>query len=267
MKNLRGFIVPVVMAGLVGLSGCADSTSTSAGPDAGATAQPTSEVPADPKAALAGSTKELASGNYAFTATSPEADAKGTVHVPSKSASIALNGKTEGFEIKMDLIFAGPDRWIRMVTPKGQSILDQSADPKTWLHVDGSKLKNADLGVDLTQPDLLYIGKIVDAATEVKGDAHTITGKLDATKIDSADAFLDSETAKDMGPTASALPFTASLDDQGRLTKLEIDAPKAKEVPAGKWTITVAGYGQQKAQTPPSGKVKEMSDEQLKIFS
>jgi hypothetical protein len=37
-----------------------------------------------------------------------------------------------------------------------------------------------------------------------------------------------------------------------------IDAPKAGETPAGKWTVDVTGYGAQMAQAKPSGTVTEM---------
>jgi hypothetical protein len=264
MKNLRGFVVPVAITVLVGLgvSGCGDSSSTAA-PEAGAA----TTAPADPKAALAASTKELAGGNYAFKATSPDADAEGVVHIPSKSGSIKLEGKTEGFAIHMDLLLVDADRWVRMSTPQGKSILDEKADPDTWFHVDASKLsKDADFGVDVSQPDMLYVGTIVTAATTVQGDAHTITGTIDGTKITSEDAFLDSQTIKDVGAAASALPFTATLDDQGRLTKLVIDVPKAGDTAAGKWTVELSGYGEQKALTKPSGTVKEMDSAQLELF-
>jgi hypothetical protein len=249
----------------LGLSGCADSTTSSAGGDAAA--QTATTAPADPKAALAASTKELANGNYAFTASSPGAAAEGMVHTASKSAALSIDTKTEGFKFKLEMVLAEPDRWIRMTTG-GKSILDENAAPDTWFHVDTTKLKKGgDFDLDVTKPDILYVGAMVDAVTEVTGDAHTVTGKLDATKIGSGDAFLDTDSVKRMGVAASALPFTATLDDQGRLTKLEIDAPKTDDEAAGKWTITVTGYGEQKALTKPSGPVKETSKAQLELFN
>ena len=57
---------------------------------------------------------------------------------------------------------------------------------------------------------------------------------------------------------SAALPFTATLDDDGRLTQLVLDMPKAGDTPAGKWTLDISGYGAQAAQTKPTGKVTEM---------
>jgi hypothetical protein len=268
MKNLRGAIVAVAVAGLLGLAagGCAGTT-TDKGGDA--------KAPADPKAALAASTKELANGNFAFTAAMPDGKAAGAVHLPSKSATFAM--ETTGQEaMKVEFVLAGPDRWVRMTmdTTELETLLGgngSGAVPpevkealalfsgKTWFHVDATKVKkDSNLDIDLTDPDLTGASGLLQAVTDVQGDAHTITGKVDATKSTATDGFLDSDTVKEMGAGATALPFTATLDDQGRLTELVLDAPKAGDTPAGKWTIDVTGYGQQVAKTKPSGAVTEM---------
>jgi hypothetical protein len=106
MKNLRGTIISIAVAGLLGLvaSGCAGSTTDKGGGAAAA---------ADPKAALAASTKELANGNFAFTASMPTGTAEGAVHLPSKSATFKL--ETTGEEaMKIEFVLAASDRWVRM---------------------------------------------------------------------------------------------------------------------------------------------------------
>ena len=47
----------------------------------------------------------------------------------------------------------------------------------------------------------------------------------------------------------------------------DLDVPKAGDTPAGKWTINVTGYGEQKAQEKPTGAVKEMPDSAYEMLN
>lgn len=50
-------------------------------------------------------------------------------------------------------------------------------------------------------------------------------------------------------PGMSAIPFTAAVDDAGRLTSLVLDMAETRgRTPAGTWTITISGYGKQVSQ-------------------
>lgn len=90
---------------------------------------------------------------------------------------------------------------------------------------------------------------------------------LDATK--GADNFdgPDATEVKDMDEAAKTLPFAAKLDDQGRLTHLEVTVPAVDDTPAGKWTIDVTGYGAQQAQGRPAGPVKKMPAAGYQMFN
>ncbi|WP_433298054.1 hypothetical protein ACQP2F_42430 [Actinoplanes sp. CA-030573] len=256
MMNLRGAFVPFAIAGVLAAGACG-SQADGTGAAAPATTATTTK-PADPKAALAASTKELAAGNYAFKADSPIAKADGSIDAADKSAKLLIDTAAESFKVKFEVALAGTDRWVR-ITTNGKSVLDRGASPDTWFHVDSTKVKKGgDLDIDLSNADIMDVSALVDAVSDVKADGNTITGKIDGTKVDSADGFLDNDTIKDMAAAGKALPFTATLDDQGRLAELAIDAPAADSVPAGKWTFTVSGYGEQKPQTKPAGTVKEM---------
>lgn len=280
MIELRGTLVSAALAGLVGvlLTGCSSSDKT----DKSTKSDSVVVVPADPKAALAASTKELAAGNFAFNAEMPIGAAKGTVHLPSKSATVELNS-TGDEPIKFEALLVDPDRWVRLTADTsglaaGLENVDDS-DPdvakladglretvemfsgKSWMHVDVSKAaKGSELDIDLADPDLTGATGLVAGVLTVQGDNRTVTGTLDATKATADTGLLDTDTIKEMGAAAKSLPFTATLDDRGRLTRLEIDAPAADDVPAGKWAISISGYGQQSASPKPTGDVKEMPD-------
>jgi hypothetical protein len=264
MTNLRGPVIAATLTLALAVAGCAKD----------ATDDKAAAKPADPKATLAASTSGLTAGNYAFTEATPDAELKGKVHVPSKSASLAIESHATDGAGKMELLQVAPDRWVRMSfdldsmlqgvdrnDPTMKPLIDglKTFDGKTWMHVDMSKAKNAqDLNLDLSRADVTGAGQLLSGVLTAQGDAHDITGTLDATKAgDDLDGF-DADDVKAMGAAAKALPFTAKLDDQGRLTHLELTVPKAGEVPAGKWTVDVTGYGTQQPLSKPTGDVKEM---------
>ena len=267
MTNLRGTATSVALAGLLslGLTACGSSTDSPAG--AGAATTATTKAAADAKTALAASTTELKTGNYALAATTPDMKVTGSVHVPSKSGALKMDISSEGTTFTMELIGVTPDRWVRIGSsdPQLRSFL---GDGKSWSHLDTSKIKKGgDLDIDVTTADVLGLDPLIKGATTVKGDAKNVAGIIDATKIEAEDSLLDSDDIKAMGPAAATLPFTATLDDRGRLVSLVIDAPKAGDTPAGKWSYTLSGYGEQKAQTKPKGTVKEISDQQLSLLN
>jgi hypothetical protein len=257
MTKLRGTISTAALAGLLGLglSGCADTTDSTA---IWSSAAPAAAA-GDAKTALAGSTKALKDGNYAFGVDGPGAVVTGLLHSPSESAKLAIDANAESFTMKLEFVITKPNRWVRMSSGSGKSMLDSKSKGDTWFHIDTTKLKKgSDLDFDLSKTDVTDVGALLAAVSDAKGDGKTITGTIDGTKVKSPDGFLDNDTIEEMGAGAAKLPYTATLDDQGRLTELAIDAPASGPTAAGKWVFTITGYGEQKALTKPAGTVKEM---------
>ncbi|GIF24485.1 hypothetical protein BJ973_007964 [Actinoplanes tereljensis] len=267
MTNLRGRISTAALAGLLGLTLTACGTST----DTGSAADPTaaaSTAPADPNAALAASLKGIQQGDYAFALATPGPKAKGAVHLPSKSGAVKLEEKTKDYSFSMELVGTDTERWFRFDSSEAFVRSMFGSDGKTWKHIDTAKIgKDGALDLDVTNADLLGLAGLVKAVTDAKVAGSTITGTIDATKAVTADSFLDEDVVKSMGAAASSVPFTATLDDQGRLTKLVLDAPKADDTPAGKWAYTISGYGAQKAQGKPTGAIKEITAEELSVLN
>jgi hypothetical protein len=272
MKYTRGALFAAALLAGVALTGCGGTTTTE---------EPAAK-PVDPKAAIAKSVDGLKEGNYAYNAKTPDTDSTGAIHLPTKSASMVVNTKSADGDGKIEIRMIDPDRWMKITmdtsTFEGLEDIDTS-DPqmaklaaqmqqladlfsgKNWMHVDQTKLKGEmakDLAVDASNGDITGLTALIGTVVTAEGDAKTIKGTLDATKVTEDSGMVTLDDVKAMGAGASALPYTATLDDQGRITSLELDAPKAGEVPAGKWTINVTGYGEQKAQEKPTGSVKEM---------
>ena len=280
MKHTRGALFAAALLVGVALTGCAGSAKEEA-----------PARPADPKTAIAQSVDGLKDGNYAYTATTPDADSTGAIHLPTKSATMVINTKTDEGDSKIEVRMIDPERWMKITMPakvfEGIDDVDTS-DPqiaklaaqmkqmrqlfsgKDWMHIDQSKLKGdiaKELGVDGTKGDLTGLTALIGTVVTAQGDAKTITGTLDATKIAEDQGIITVSDVKAMGAGAAALPYTATLDDQGRITAMELDVPKAGDIPAGKWTIGVSGYGEQKTQEKPTGPVQEMPESAYQMLN
>jgi hypothetical protein len=268
VKLTREKFASLVLATVLGvaLAGCGST-------DGGT---PTAKPPADPKAALAASAAGLQAGDYAFTAESPKGKSNGVVHLPSKSANLVMLLDEEGAQGSMAFRFVDAERYVKFDVDtsamtadldkidtsdreaaemvKGLRDLVDMLSGKKWQHVDVSKINEPDeFSLDERNGDLTGASELLTGVVTAQGDARTITGTLDATKPDLANSPWDTADMTAMGAAAKSLPYTATLDDQGRLTKLALDAPKSGETPAGTWTLEIKGYGTQAAQAKPAG--------------
>jgi hypothetical protein len=261
MIKMRGTLLPLAISGLVGLS-LAGCSSDDKDPAAAAEAP----AAADPKTVLTSSVSGLAKGDYAFTAKAPGAEQNGAIDVETKSGSMKAVVESEGTQFGYEVRFIGTDRWMKMSVPGAP----EPFTGKSWMHFDGNKVKGdaaKDLSVDASHPDMLHLTELVAAATTVKGDAKSLTGTIDGTKVVGDDGIVSAADLTDAGPAAAAIPFTAAVDDSGRLTSLELDMPATSDTAAGKWSFAFTGYGEQAQQEKPTGQVQEMPDSAYSIVN
>ncbi|MFR9776305.1 hypothetical protein ACL02O_09600 [Micromonospora sp. MS34] len=266
--NLRRWSVGVLAAALFvpGLAAC----KTEADSPAAESKSAAPAVPADPKEALAASTEEIKKGNFTFTISGGEFNGEGTVHMPSKSAEMKLSsGAGSGDDMKMHLVFIDADSWVKLdFGAMADSIPGFKEMKDKYQHLDRSKIKDADeLNFDFADVDPAGSDKMIDAITDVKKTGEgTYAGTLDATKATDSDV-LDAEAIKTLGDKAKAVPFTAKLDPQGRLTEFAVEVPAAGSIPASTVTVNYADYGSATAvQAPPSNQVVEASDNVYEMF-
>ncbi|WP_157408640.1 hypothetical protein [Actinoplanes sp. N902-109] len=207
----------------------------------------------DPKTALAGSTAGIKAGNYTFSVTLPDGTTgKGVVHTPA--ASIDLTSTS--------FLLAGADRYVKLTTDPGEAnkqlqSLQQlgTGDPKlvdglqstvdmlsgkTWMKLDPAKVTAARYTFPADNADVVGVTALLGAATTAKG-GDTITGTLTAA------------TKGLFAPVTGSVPYAATLDDKGRLTKLVLD---------GKWTAEFSGYGAAATPAaPPADQAAEAPDQ------
>jgi hypothetical protein len=103
--------------------------------------------------------------------------------------------------------------------------------------------------------------------TEVRETAPgSFAGTVDLTKAAEAGS-LDATLLTRLGDQGQAVPFTARLDPQGRLSEMTVQLPAAGQGPAGELKITYSDYGSATpAQRPAADQVAEAPEGFYNLF-
>jgi hypothetical protein len=143
---------------------------------------------------------------------------------PSHSAgTVEVKGSEQGVTADIAFTQIGSDMWAKV--DLGALSSQIGLDPTKWMKLDGSKLTG-----DQSKPfDLSGSGDAFDLADLVKSvsnvkqtDATHLSGTVDLTAATGLSAP-GSDTLGKAGAAAKATPFTATLDDKGRLTELKVN--------------------------------------------
>ena len=260
MKIRRLAIAGVAVFAAAGLmTGCASKNGT--GASASPTPKPSPTVA--PKVALLASTKSLATSSYNFTIKSAGLNGSGSADPTNKAAKASATGQTSGVSLKVDFIQVGNDLYAKLDLGPLTSQLGIQTDK--YYHADASKLG------DSTNLPFGDTGQPVDASGLLAGvndvqttDGKHFTGTIDATKM-TGDFAPDSDALQKAGDKAKSIPFTATLDDQGRLTDLNVSGSSID--PALGIEVTVSDYGSAASiSKPDSSQVVEAPDSVLQFL-
>ena len=260
MKIRRLAIAGVAVFAAAGLmTGCASKNGT--GASASPTPKPSPTVA--PKVALLASTKSLATSSYNFTIKSAGLNGSGSADPTNKAAKASATGQTSGVSLKVDFIQVGSDLYAKLDLGPLTSQLGIQTDK--YYHADASKLG------DSTNLPFGDTGQPVDASGLLAGvndvqttDGKHFTGTIDATKM-TGDFAPDSDALQKAGDKAKSIPFTATLDDQGRLTDLNVNGSSID--PALGIEVTVSDYGSAASiSKPDSSQVVEAPDSVLQFL-
>ncbi|WDZ86852.1 hypothetical protein [Micromonospora cathayae] len=272
--KIRRWSVGVLAASLLvpGLTACKSDTATEEPTAAGSSSSaPAGGIPSDAKEALLASTKELSKGDFSFTMAGGELNGAGKVHMPTKSAEMTMTGgdASDDLAMEMHLVFIDTDTWVKIQFSGAMATAAPgNLNSGKYQHLDRSRIKGVkDLEFDFADVDPAGSEALTKAITEVRKTGEGMyAGTLDATKATGSDV-LDAETVKALAGQASAVPFTAKLDAQGRLTEFGIEVPAAGTAKAQNLLITYSDYGATTpVQQPPADQVVEASDDVYKMF-
>ncbi|RKN43425.1 hypothetical protein [Micromonospora endolithica] len=248
---------------------------SSATPTASGSAAPTaSGVNSDAKQALLDSTREISNGNFRFTMSGAGSSAEGQVHEPSQSAEmrITIGQPTDDLAMKLDLIHAKPDSWVKLELggKTANSIPGvQKLNLGKYQHLDQTRIQgNRNLGFDFDKVDPAGSAVLTQGITDVRETGEgTYAGTLDVSKAAEAGS-VDPTVVTALGPQAKSVPFTAKLDPQGRLSEMVVQIPAAGQAAAQEIRITYSDYGNAAAaQKPAADQVVEAPAELYNLFN
>jgi hypothetical protein len=220
--RLAGLGLVSMAAVALAVAGCDNSTSTTPGASSAASpsAGSSSAAAADPAAvsALSAATAKLDQTSFKITVTSGSGfKLTGALDAPHGvgTADVTATGPNASVSIHTRLL--DQDLYVQVpgLTKAG-----------TWTHVDGSRLPaDTSIGLRPGQIDPVNTAKLIGSATDVHATGtNSYAGTLDLTKAAGL-AGVSQVKIDGYGAAASKVPFTAGLDDQGRLSELRIDLP------------------------------------------
>jgi hypothetical protein len=257
--RLAGLGLGMLATVALGLTGCsADGAAT---PSASGTATDTPSTPAsssaaDPAAAaaLASATASLGTQSFKLTMTAgPGVKLTGLIDSPNSKGTATLNITGSNTDIQVKTLLVVQDLYVQVpgITKAG-----------TWTHVDVSRLpEGANVGLRPGQIDPINTQKVLTSTTDVKQvDSRSYAGTLDLTKV-AGITGIDPATVTTWGDAAKNVPFTAGLDDQGRLSALTIQLPAVNGQKAQPLDVTYTDYGSTvTAERPAAADVVEAPD-------
>ena len=211
----------LVVLGVAGLAiaGCTSTGTTTATPSATPSTSATSAAPAA-KDALLASIDPLSKTSYKYTLTTGGLTGQGANDPANKKATLALTGQQKSNSVTINVSAIGTDLWMKLDFGTNNNNLKISTDK--WFHVDATRLgANPNLPVDPN--GAANTANLLSGAVDVqRSDQQHFSGTIDLTKA-TGTTWLGQSGMSSMGTKAQAVPFTATVDDQGRLSALKID--------------------------------------------
>jgi hypothetical protein len=249
--NRRLAIAGVVLAGTLSLAGCGLAD------DAAAPAAPTTAVSAPPvvsaEAELAAAATKLGEDTARIdTDLAGTMSMTGVVDPAARKASMTMTLGTSATASTIRIRKVGDDMYLKI-----EGALSRIAGGGKWLHLDVDKVQAGSTFDIMPGADPTGARTLARAVTAVRREGgHGFVGMLDMTKA----RTVDKNALKALGAEATTVPFTATTDDQGRLTSMNVDM---SGVAAGMGTLKTrySDFGTPvDVRKPPAAQVTEAPD-------
>jgi hypothetical protein len=235
---------------LISIAGCSAATNDAPAKD---TAKETPKTPAE---VLLASVPDEKSGPYHFTVSNIDGKLAGVVDAPRKAMSIGITQKEDGVPVTLDMKFLilGSKSWVKIkFSPANTPGLPRI--PAKWQLIDPSKIKDKDnspLAYGEDQSDPGYAHEVIASAGKVEQtSAGHYSGVTDLGQTGVED-IVDNAALKAMGGKAKTVPFTATTDAKGRLTRLDLKVPAAGKVKAHTYSAVYGDYDSTSTPAAPA---------------
>jgi hypothetical protein len=240
----------VLSALSLAIAGCGgDGGSTGGAPAA------TSTAPANPTDELAAAARKLNDTTMKMTLASAGTNSTGSLDPKNKLGEMTMTVSAGGREQKIQIRTIGTDVYLQADGLPG-------TEGGKWLKIGGERLAGSSFDV-FPENDPAGTQRILNALSDIKKDGPgKFSGTIDLTKTST-----NAAAAATLGEKFKALPFTATVDDQGRLTGTTIDVTPA-EPSAGKTTATYSDFGSAvTVEAPPAGDTVPAPDDVVKMLT
>lgn len=253
-RRLAGLGLSVLATVALGVAGCTADTNATAGAVASQTpSAPASSGAADPAAAsaLGSAAAALSTTSFKISMTAgPGVRLTGVVDAPHTTGNASLNLTGPNAELQVSTRLIGQDMYVQVpgITKAG-----------TWTHLDVSRLpEGANVGLRPGQIDPANTAQLLSSTTDVQQvDGRSYQGTLDLTKV-AGITGVDKVTVDSWGTAANKVPFTAVLDEQGRLSTLTIQLPATNGRQSQPLEVRYTDYGTPvQVQRPAAAEITE----------
>lgn len=251
--RIAGAGLGLLAATTFALAGCAGKT-------AGEQTPPTTAAPqVSAKDALIAASKKLNDQSAKVEMTMESATtmkATGQVDPVGKKATMSMSIGIGAETLDVKVISIAGEAWVQM---KGMPGFGDK-----WMHIPADKVKKGSTFDIMAADDPAGTKDFIAGLATVERDgANGFKGTLDVTKGD----LTDEDTIKQLGEKAKAVPFTAKVDDKGRLTTMVMDMASINPS-AGKITTVYSAFGEPVTiSQPPAAEVIEAPAEILEAFN
>jgi hypothetical protein len=256
-RRLTGLGLGMMATVAVAVAGCSTDGGTPGATASAATpSSSAASSAADPAAAsaLASATAALGTTPFKVTLTSgPGVKLTGFIDAPGGKGTGTLDITGTNTAIQVKTLLVAQDLYVQVpgVTKTG-----------TWTHVDVARLpEGANVGLRPGQIDPVNTAKVLSSTTDVQQvDSRSYRGTLDLTKV-AGITGIDKVTVDGWGASAQQVPFTAGLDDQGRLSALTIQLPAVNGKQSQPLDVLYTDYGTPvTADRPAAAEITEAPD-------
>ncbi|WP_328462003.1 hypothetical protein OHA21_34045 [Actinoplanes sp. NBC_00393] len=257
-SRFAGIGLAAATTAALAMAGCADNGVAGPGASSSASAStpvataPSAAGSADPAAvqALADATAKLDSESFKLTVTAGVGfQLTALIDAPNGNGTAELKASGTNTELTVKSLLVGQDLYAQIPgITKGD----------TWTHLDMSRLPDgANTGLRPGRIDPVDTARLISSTTDVHSTgARSYAGTVDLTQATGV-AGLDKVTIEGYGPAAQRVPFTAGLDEQGRLSALTLQLPQSTVLEA-----LYTDYGTTvTAARPPAAQVVEAPED------
>jgi hypothetical protein len=215
-----------------------------------------SPAPAGPRERLLEALPDTGTGAFRFIVKGGTQPMTGVLDASKKSYRLEVDEKDAdlGFTLTMKFLVVREKAWIKVDFSGTEGLTGLPELPKKWMLVDPARIEDAEdapLSYD-DETDPGEAGAVLRAIVDVRETGTgTYEGTTDLTRQGEAGIVTDT-TLKALGERAKAVPFEATVDAQGRLTRTVVKIPAAGKAKAARYEVVYDGYGSTEPPAEPA---------------